>query len=339
MNWDAGPRPTVDILISTYNEERYIARCLEQATGQRYPENLISIWVVDGGSDDSTVTIARAHATVDPRVHVLADGRRRNLPEALNLALERSSAELVAKVDAHGSPDRDFIAAAVDAMLDGGESVACVGGQPEQHGETPFGRAVALSRTARFGSGRGSYTLGRQARPVPSVQCGVYRRSVLEQVGPFDPDMAYGEDEELNFRITEAGFRILLDPRVRFHYFTRPTWRGAYRQYRNYGTARIRVVRAHPGFLRPHHLAPGVLVVVLAGLAGPAVVQPAPRRALLAIVAGYLAAATAGAGLAARSERRLIPRVIAAFGALHLGYGVGVLRGLSDAMRKRRHTA
>jgi succinoglycan biosynthesis protein ExoA len=312
------PGPAVDVIVSTLDEERYIGRCLDAVIAQDYPPELVRIWLVDGGSTDGTVGIAERLAAAEPRLTVIADGRRLNLPEALNVAIERSSGELIAKVDAHGYPERDFLSRAVAAFES--PEIGCVGGMPMQEGETPFGEAVAAARGSAFGVGGGTYALKGDRRFVDSVQCGVYRRSVLERVGAFDPAMNFGEDDELNWRVVQAGYKILLDRRIRFHYITRPTWRAAYRQYRNYGEARVRVVRRHPEFLRPHHLAPALLVTGGATLAAGSAVSPVARRLLAGGVAAY-------AGAALIAGRR--PRVAAAFAALHLGYGVGLLRGLS----------
>jgi succinoglycan biosynthesis protein ExoA len=305
--------------MSTFNEERHIARCLEDVVGQDYPAELVRIWLVDGGSSDRTVAIAAAVAAREPRLTVIADGRRLNLPEALNLAIERSSGELVAKIDAHGYPERDFVSRAVAAFA--GPEIGCVGGMPIQEGDTAFGEALAAARGSSFGVGGGTYAIKGDRQFVDSVQCGVYRRSVLERVGGFDPAMNFGEDDELNWRVVQAGYRILLDRGIRFHYVTRPTWRAAYRQYRNYGEARVRVVRRHPAFLRPHHLAPAVFVAGGATLAAGATVSPRARRLLAAAATAY-----AGAALVAARGR---PRVASAFAALHVGYGVGMLRALS----------
>jgi succinoglycan biosynthesis protein ExoA len=287
------------------------------------------VWLIDGGSSDRTVEIARGFASSDTRVTVIAERGRLNLPEALNVGIGASSGEFVAKVDAHGYPERDFLSQAAAAFASAGSDVACVGGRPEQEGETEFGRALAIARGSRFGVGASGYA-GRSARElVDTVQCGVYRRSALEAVGSFEPEMNFGEDEELNWRLRQAGFRILLDTRIRFHYFTRPTWRSAYRQYSNYGEARVNVASAHPGFLRPHHLAPGLLVGGVGILAAGAPFKRSARRALRLALDVY-AAAAAGAAVRAcgPQQRRLAPRTASAFVALHAGYGVGTLRGL-----------
>src|SRR5918999_2442426 len=76
---------------------------------------------------------------------------------------------------------------------------------PIQEGETRFGDAVAAARTSAFGVGGGSYAIKGDREFVASVQCGVYRRTVLEHVGAFDPAMNFGEDDELDWRGTPAG--------------------------------------------------------------------------------------------------------------------------------------
>jgi succinoglycan biosynthesis protein ExoA len=329
-----GPRPwmpTIDVVISTYQEEHLVGRCLEEVLAQDYPPELVTVWVVDGGSTDGTVDIVRARAATEPRLRVIADGRRRNLPASLNLVIEQSSGELVAKVDAHGFPERDFLSRAVEAFRSGGAETACAGGRPEQYGDTPFGRALALARTTRFGVGDSVYAGTSTRESVDSVQCGVYRRGQLEEVGSFDPEMAFGEDEEVNWRLRRAGYAILLDTSIRFHYLARPSWAAAYRQYRNYGRARVRVVRKHPDYLRPRHLAPAAFVVTLSALV---LAAPASRAAArMAALVGTVYAGSAGL-LGARAARRsgggagLAALLASAYVALHVGYGVGMLRGL-----------
>jgi succinoglycan biosynthesis protein ExoA len=333
----AATLPTVDVLVSTFNEEDHLPGCLDAVLGQDYPPDRLRLLLIDGGSTDSTVEVARRRSATDPRVEVVADGERRNLPAALNLAQSRSSAALVAKIDAHGYPEPDYLRLAALAFQAGGPELGCVGGRPVQEGETRFGHAVALARTSRFGVGGSEYAGASERAMVDTVQCGVYRRDVLDEVGWFDPEMNYGEDDELNWRVRRAGYEILLDARMRFHYVTRSTWKSAYRQYRNYGQARVQVVAAHPGFLRPHHLAPAALVGSAAALAATSVFSSSSRRWLGALAGAYALGAT-GAALAAarRTDLRLVPDVAACFAALHVGYGVGMLRGLARWTNNRR---
>src|SRR5262249_28017996 len=141
--------------------------------------------------------------------------------------------------------------------------------------------------------------------------------------GGFDPAMAYGEDEELNWRLRQRGFQVILCPALLQLYRPRASLRGLWKQYWNYGRGRMRVLRKHPGFLAPRHLAPSALVVVLGGLAAAGAVVPAARAALALVVGAWGAVLVGGACAARRArwrERLLLPGAIA---GMHLAYGAG----------------
>ena len=317
--------PPVDVIISTLDEERDIDACLDAVSAQTVP---MRVTVVDGGSRDRTVALLRARAAREPGLQIVADGLRRTLPEALNLGLARTVLPFVAKVDARTFIAPDFLARAFAVLGECGRDVACAGGPPLQFGATPFGEGLARARMSRFGVGGSGYADLRERAEVDTVQCGVYRREALEQVGGFDPALQFGEDEELNWRLRQAGWRIIRDASIRFRYVTRSTWGAAYRQYRNYGRARVAVWRKHPGFVRPHHLAPSALVVAAAAALAAAPFSPLARRAAAGLVVAYAGAALVAASRASGGRLAGVPATAAAFTALHAGYGVGMLQGL-----------
>jgi cellulose synthase/poly-beta-1,6-N-acetylglucosamine synthase-like glycosyltransferase len=326
--------PRVDIVISTFNEAACVESCLQLALGQDYPQDLLTVWLVDGGSTDRTVEKAEEWSRRDARLKVIATGKRLNLPEALNVLMHEGSAPIVAKVDAHGYPSPSFIRRAVTALLED-DQIGCVGGRPIQYGETSFGRALAIARGSRVGVGGSEYAGRTVRRDVSTVQCGVYRRAALDAVGWFDPEMQFGEDDELNWRIVRRGYRILLDTGIQFHYLTRSTWTAAFRQYRNYGRARVMVVRKHPQFLRWYHLAPAALVTALTGLAAGAVVTALSAWLLLVVSGGYLALLSVEAVRLARGRSVRVSSIVAAFVALHAGYGIGMIAGLLSCVGDR----
>lgn len=332
MTKDAATAPSVDVIVSTFNEERFVEDCLRHVLGQSY-RGPVTVWLVDGGSTDATVERARRFAG-DERLKILADGVRRNLPESLNVAIPLGSGDFVAKVDAHGYPALDFLERAVAAFEAGDGSVGCVGGRPEQVGLTPFGRALCAARGSRFGVGASEYAGTSELALVDTVQCGVYRRRALDDVGLFAADMNYGEDEELNWRLRRAGYTIVLDTRIRFIYYARSSWRAAFRQYRNYGRARVNVIGAHREFARAHHAVPAVAVASIAFLALGAGASQLARKTLGLVGAAYVASAVL-ASRTARSEEVSQARVVAAYTALHFGYGVGMLEGIGRSLARR----
>jgi succinoglycan biosynthesis protein ExoA len=326
---NAADRPLVSIVMPVRNEAAYLDDSFRAIDAQTYPADRMEILVVDGGSTDATVETVRRRSESDPRTRLLG-GAGVNTPRAMNVGIEASRGAYVAKVDGHGFVNPAFIALAAET-LDGDPAVGCVGGIIEPMATTAVQRAIQVARFSRLGVGGGVYTARPVRQDVDTVQCGVYRRSVLDAIGGFDPDMQFGEDEEINHRVRAAGARIVLEPAMQFRYHVRPTLKALFRQYFNYGRARIKVVRKHPGFLRPKHLVPSIVVVALA------VSVPLGLLSIwvpVIVIGGYVVALLiAGVVLAVRASSANAVVVAGALACLHLGYGLGMLRGLVDEGR------
>jgi succinoglycan biosynthesis protein ExoA len=321
----ADQQPFVSVVVPARDEEQSLGLCLDSIMTQHWPGDRLQVVVVENGSRDRTRKVAEAWAARDPRVGVVIS-QAANHAEALNAGIRAARGEIIARVDAHSYVDRDYVAEVV-AALDRHPGAAAVGGAFLPVGETLRERVAGLARSVRLGVG-GGYGADRlpHDHPVRSVQCGAYRRQALLAVGGFDPAMAYGEDDELHWRLRQRGFQVMLCPALRQLYRPRASLAGLWRQYWNYGRGRMRVLRKHPDFLAPRHLTPSVLVIALAGLAAAGTVVPAAHTAL-ALVAGAWVAVLVGASCVARGaewrERLLLPSAVA---GMHLAYGLGLLR-------------
>lgn len=51
--------PTITVVIATYNAEKTIIKCLQSVRDQNYPQDKIDILLVDGGSQDKTLLLAK----------------------------------------------------------------------------------------------------------------------------------------------------------------------------------------------------------------------------------------------------------------------------------------
>lgn len=91
-----GTKPTVSILIPTYNHEAYLGACLESVLAQTY-----GAWqavVVDDASTDGTWALAQRYAARDSRIEVYTQTRRglERLHETYNFALALAKGDLIA---------------------------------------------------------------------------------------------------------------------------------------------------------------------------------------------------------------------------------------------------
>src|SRR5262249_53040051 len=198
----ADRQPFVSVVVPARDEEQSLGSILKQ----HWPDDRLEVIVVENGSRDRTRDVAEAWAARDPRVRVVVS-QAANHSEAMNAGIQAARGEIVARVDAHSSVDRRYVAEVV-AAFERHPEAAGVGGAFLAAGETLRERGAGFARSSRLGVG-GGYGTDRipHDHPVRSVQCGAYRREMLLAVGGFDPAMAYGEDEDLNWRLRQGGFQ------------------------------------------------------------------------------------------------------------------------------------
>jgi GT2 family glycosyltransferase len=254
----------------------------------------------------------------------------RTAPAALNVLIAAARGEIVTRVDGHSHVAPDYLERIVAVMEETGESV--VGGPVLMEADTPFRRAVVHALHSRAGVGSVPYRTLRERAYVESLQTGSFRREVLERVGAFDERLAVVEDLDMNTRIREAGYRLLLDPSIRFWYFPRPDLRSLGSQIFAVGRVKARILKKHPRIFKLKYALPSALVAALAAslaaiaigaLRGPAWLAAAGVGFLAAYAAAVLGFAASRAGALGWGAIRLV----GILPVLHVGYGLGFLRG------------
>lgn len=331
---DLGPstgtagRPTVSVIMPIRNEGAFITRSLGAVLDQDYPAELVQVLVADGMSDDGTreavAELARAHPA---RAVELVDNPGRIVPTGFNAALLRARGEVVVRVDGHTVIAPDYVSQCVAALTASGADN--VGGRMDAEGSGPVAEAIALATSSRFGVGDSQFHYAVGEHWVDTVYLGAWPREVFARVGPFDPEMVRNQDDEFNYRLRSAGGRILLTDRIRSRYYSRASLRTLFRQYRQYGLWKVRVLQKHPKQMSARQFVPPVFAAVVCGGAVLAPVSRTARRAWTASLGAYaFAALTASVSVARRAGWRHLPVLPAAFAAVHVGYGTGFLAGL-----------
>jgi glycosyltransferase involved in cell wall biosynthesis len=286
----------------------------------------MEVLVVDGMSADGTREAVEELASTHPHISVrLLDNPACITPAALNISLHHARGEVIIRVDGHCEIAPDYVRRCVEVLRETGADN--VGGLQRAVGETPMGRAIALATTSPFGVGNARFRYATKPGWVDTVYLGAYRREVFERIGLFDEELVGGEDDEFNFRLKQSGGRIWLDPSIRSVYYTRRDLLGFWRQYFRYGFCKVRVIQKRRGIPSWRHLVPGAFVLGLGGSVLLALLTHQPLWAL-SVALPYAVANGVASLWAARRDWKVLPLLPAAFGTLHLAYGLGFLWGL-----------
>ena len=123
MNASAAPQGVLSIIVPAFNAQTYLKACVDSLLGQTYRP--LEIILVDDGSVDNTLTIARDSAAKDSRIQVLTQSNR-GAAAARNRGMLAASGEYIAFVDADDWVDADmFLLLMRHAETKGFDAVSC----------------------------------------------------------------------------------------------------------------------------------------------------------------------------------------------------------------------
>jgi len=199
-------KPRVTVLVPVYNRPGYVREALESALAQECPGGF-EVLVVDDGSTDETPAVL---ASFGDRIRVI---RQENAGPAVarNRAFDESRGEFVALLDSDDIWLPGKLAAQV-ALLDREPRAAVAHSEVAEFFEGDAERA--WTRRPPIVGGRVLHAL--LARNTIHTMTVLLRKSVLDEVGGFDPSFPPCEDWDLWLRIAERHeFAGDPEPRVR----------------------------------------------------------------------------------------------------------------------------
>ena len=191
----------IGVVIRTLDESELIGTCLKALRGQRGAFEL-DILVVDSGSTDSTVEIARAH---DARIVNLQPGAF-DYSKALNVGIDEAHGELVVCISAHAIPLDDRWLERMTAPFED-PHVAGVAGRQVPWPDAPWQEVHRLAH--QFGELEQTYSQRSNGDIVFSNAASVIRRGVWRE-HPFTLPVA--EDLDWAQRVIAAGWTVVYEP-------------------------------------------------------------------------------------------------------------------------------
>ncbi len=254
----------VSVVVPCYNEARTIRLMLDGIISQSFPLDQMEVIIADGMSTDRTRKEIAEFQQDHPELHVrVVDNPARIIPAAVNRAIEAAEGEFIIRLDAHSRPESTYVERCV-AALEAGKA-ANVGGvwQIAPGAQTWIAESISAAAAHPLGVGDAHYRHAKKAQFVDTVPFGAFRKSLIEQVGPFDETLLTNEDYEFNVRVRKSGGRIWLDPEIRTTYYARSTFTGLARQYLRYGFWKGRMLLRYPDTLRVRQFIPPLFVAGL----------------------------------------------------------------------------
>ena len=96
----------ISIGIPIYNAEVYLATAIKSIWAQTH--ELWELILIDDGSTDNSLAIAKQFEKIDSRIRVISDGSNKKLPARLNQLIDESKYDYIARMDADDliHPDR-----------------------------------------------------------------------------------------------------------------------------------------------------------------------------------------------------------------------------------------
>lgn len=216
-------KPTVVIIVLTWNQRDLTLACLESLKGMDYPQDRLEVIVVDNGSGDGTAEAVRAQY---PLVVLLENKDNLGFAEGNNVGLRhalRGDAEYIMLLNNDTVVDRDLLRHLLQ-LMETNETVGIAGPKmlyydaPDivwnagNHIDWRLGGIQRIQGDQRDGE------VSEQPQEVDFITaCAILlRRQVINQIGLLDPRFfMYFDETDWCTRARKAGWRILYVPKAR----------------------------------------------------------------------------------------------------------------------------
>ncbi len=201
-------KPAVAVLIPAYNEEKVIERTVRAALDSTYPN--LRVIVIDDGSKDRTLEVARAAFGGDPRVTILTKPNS-GKAAALNYGLEHVTEEIFVGIDADTVIAPDAVAYLVPHFLD--SRIGAIAGNAKVGNRVNlWTRWQALEYVTSQNFERRALDLLGAVSVVPGA-IGAWRTAAVRDAGAFHHDTV-AEDGDLTMALLQAGYRVEYEDRA-----------------------------------------------------------------------------------------------------------------------------
>jgi len=252
----------LSVIIVNYNVKHFLEQCLYSV--QKASKNLdVEIFVVDNDSADGSTQLVKKKF---PRINLIENNKNLGFSAANNQAARKATGRYILLLNPDTVVEEDTfekIIGFMDAHPEaGGLGVKMIDGKgnflPESKRGLPtpwvafykmFGLSKIFPGSKKFGKYHLTYLKENEISEIEVISGAFFliRRSVLEITGLLDENFfMYGEDIDLSYRITQAGYKNYYFPETTIiHYKGESTKKGSLNYVKVFYTAMIIFVNKH----------------------------------------------------------------------------------------------
>jgi len=213
--------PFVSIIIPTYNEETTLPSKLNNIFSLNYPLNKVELFIVDGFSTDSTISISQnfINSHLEMKIYLIQEKERGGKIRAINRTVPLCSGELICISDSDCVWEKDALREAAANFSD--EHVGAVTGL-QLLMET---KETAEKMEQHYNNFYNTLRLGESAldsTPIFRGELTIVRNGLFKQID-VGSESAWADDSEIAVKIRKLGYRAIVDPLAKFYEFAPPT--------------------------------------------------------------------------------------------------------------------
>jgi glycosyltransferase involved in cell wall biosynthesis len=209
-NREDGDGGAVAVIIPCYNSASTLTAALESALAQ---DMSVEVIVIDDGSSDGSLAVARKF---EPQVRVVT-GRNRGASAARNKGISETTAEWIVFLDADDLLEPGTLSQRLAAAKASNTDVV-ICDWLDMHDDGTGRLTMGAHRSIDWSAVEGNAELATAVHAWATTAAILYRRSIVEKIGGFRPDLQIIQDARFLFDAAYHGARFAQSPHVGARY-------------------------------------------------------------------------------------------------------------------------
>lgn len=320
----------LSVICPIYNEEKYIAKCIESILNQDYPKDDLEVIFVDGMSTDKTRYIVNEYTPEYPFIKLI-DNPYKIVPFAMNKGISEAKGDIIMRIDAHTFYEPNYCSAIVKRLKElNADNVGCVC-KTDVLNKTPKTLAIREVLSNKFGVGNSAFRTGiNGVKEVDTVPFGCWPKHVFDKYGLYDTRLVRNQDIEFSKRIINGGGKIYIIPDTFCTYLARETFSALAKN--NFGNGKWNILTVfytkQMKSLSLRHFIPLLFILSLIIPLLMALVWLPLGLISIASILAYTTLLSAVSFKASIKKHLNFFYLLSSFFVLHLSYGWGSLVGI-----------